>query len=1857
MRKRLSVKLRVSALFLIITLQLITTGLVYTQPIPIGNSLQANPFEANPTYFIPYAIGVPAPPPTYAFDGSLDTYTSWDIGALPGGPVGYLQLQTFTTAPTPFTIGWVDFKISYMVPAPTIDDKYRIVYYVNPSPIPVVLQEWVFGPSALFAPSMGIQAHRPWHNQPEPNDGVWSWTDISNIRVRIETQAVGANDMRRIFIHEVWVTVYQGTLPPGAPGNVVFSVQPPQVASPDLFPYLEGFFVDIYVGGAQNMFGYEIQINYEPAVLTALDYFSYNPFNTYVLSEIDDIVGYVRIFFVTYAGDPVGFTGSSPMARIYFFVNDFGISTLHFTIAGGFDVFGNPITITTQDGFFNNVPAIYIRADGSVDPPTAPILRNGDLYTLTNNIYSGANGIVIQRNNIILDGAGFTLQGSVGWSDWGIDLTNRTSVTIKNIGIKGFVAGVNLDNSYNNVISGNNITDNAGAIWLYRSLGNLISGNTITSNYNCSILLGFSYLNSILGNSIMNNGAGVGLFSSGNNTIYHNNFIGNTWQVQILTSGYNFWDDGYPSGGNYWSDYNETDLYSGPYQNEMGSDGIGDTPYVIDVTNRDNYPLMEPWPAPEEASIVIGTTLQITVLDPAAAYDYYTWEALNNIGEGLLKYKPGTTDLTYGIAENYTVSSGGFIYTFKLRSGMHFTDGEPLNATAVKWSIDRVIRLGLDPSWFVSDYVESVEVVDSLTVRFYLKKAVAYFPSLVAEAPYFPVSSKSYPADHTAEPTVGHYGPYKIRSWTRNVELVLEANPDYYGPKPRSKYVVVKFLPNSTMMRQALENGEIDIAWKTLVATDITDLKKDLHFNNVEARDSVIRYLVLRCNMTPFDDVRLRQAVAAAINRTRIGTEAYRSLVDPLYSMVPVGIWSHIDAFKDEYGVRNLTLARELLTAAGYGEVEKLQFDLWYSPTHYGNTEADAAAVIKSDLEETGMIQVTLKSAEWPTYRANMQAGVMPIFLLGWYPDYLDPDDYLTPFVHSTQSLWLGAAYNYNNTVMDAILDNAMVNQNIANRTILYEDAQRLLAEDAPRIPFIQGRQYAVTKPNIKGMYLSLTSLLPYYTIYKVAHLTQYPWSMFRHNPSHTGYTDSPAPRTNQTQWTYTTDYYVTSSPAVANGKVYFGSWDDKVYCLDASTGARIWNYTTRGDVTSSPAVANGRVYVGSLDHNVYCLDASTGAKIWNYTTGDIVESSPAVADDKVYVGSADFNVYCLNALTGTRIWNYRTSGMVFSSPAVFDGRVYVGSTDNNIYCLDASTGAKIWNYTTNYFVNSSPAVVDDKVYVGSYDFNVYCLNALTGTRIWNYRTDNWVLSSPAVANGRVYVGSLDHQVYCLNASTGVRIWQRTTGNAVYSSPAVADGKVYVGSFDKKVYCLEASTGAPIWNYTTGNAVYSSPAVADGVVYVGSYDNRVYAFGNVVRAEDYPTIQEAINAATPGATIIISPGAYRESLFIDKTLTILGQKGSGTEFIGGGYGTAFTYSGPGASGSILAQVVITNYAQGILIDNSAQCKIYDNIMYSMGDSGIILKGSNAANNQIYSNIFQNTNIAINVTQSSTSNTIHSNTISLNNIGLYLKSGGNTIHSNSISQNQVGIKMSYSSGNFIYWNNFINNIQVNIETYGYANVWDDGYPSGGNYWGDYKNKYPSAKEFGDSGIWDTPYVVDDYNVDNYPLMYPVHEIAVTRVTAYKTVVGQGYSLRVDVTVTNQGRQTETLELTLYANTPVVAQFTSVFLTSRHSTTVTFTWDTTNFAKGNYIIRAYATSVTGEVNTNDNNLEGGTVMVTIPGDINGDRIVNALDLYALGKTYGTTPSSPNWNPNANINNDDIVNKLDLEIIYQNFGKIWP
>ena len=304
------------------------------------------------------------------------------------------------------------------------------------------------------------------------------------------------------------------------------------------------------------------------------------------------------------------------------------------------------------------IGTVYIRADGRIDPPDAPITTIDNVtYTLINNITSSGDGIVIERDNIILDGANYTVQGTRAHPYKGVNLNGRENVTIKNLNIKKYYYGIYLWHSYNNRISGNNVANNVVGIYLYSSYNNRISGNNITiHNYDgihlyCSsnntifgnnitasdsdgIYLYSSYNNRISGNNVANNVVGIWLeysynnrisgnnitanycygirpASSSNNVIYHNNFVDNTEQVKVWVweESVNIWDNGYPSGGNYWSDYKDVDEKSGPYQNETGSDGIWDHPHMICENNVDHYPFVKPFTKFKVSELLVIPTM------------------------------------------------------------------------------------------------------------------------------------------------------------------------------------------------------------------------------------------------------------------------------------------------------------------------------------------------------------------------------------------------------------------------------------------------------------------------------------------------------------------------------------------------------------------------------------------------------------------------------------------------------------------------------------------------------------------------------------------------------------------------------------------------------------------------------------------------------------------------------------------------------------------------------------------------------------------------------------------------------------------------------------------------------------------------------------------------------------------------------------------------------------------------------------------------------------------------------------------------------------------------------------------------
>lgn len=493
--------------------------------------------------------------------------------------------------------------------------------------------------------------------------------------------------------------------------------------------------------------------------------------------------------------------------------------------------------------------------------------------------------------------------------------------------------------------------------------------------------------------------------------------------------------------------------------------------------------------ATAKTTLVYGTTERVTDMDPANAYDFHTWEIFDNIYNGLMEYPVGKTNLVPGLAESYKVVDQGKGYIFKIRKGVKFTDGTPLLAWAVKWTIDRVFRLQGDPSWLVTDFVESVEVLNDYEVKFNLKNPVAYFPSLVATVPYYPMNPKIYPADkiitNPGELKGGKLvgtGAYQVSSFKRDQEVILDVNKNFWGPKPKNDRIVIRYFADATTMRLALEKGEIDFAFKSFNPSDINDLQKSPNITTIEGQGPYIRYVVFQC-VKQFKDKVLRQGVTAAIDRPALIKKVFLGQNRPLYSMVPMGMWTHTDNFKTAFGDGNIELSRKILATKGYNENNKLKFTLWYTPAHYGDTEVDVAAVLKQQWEATGVMDVTVKSAEWATYKQNWREQVMNIYLLGWYPDYIDPDNYTNSFAGTAGSK--GNGIYFSSQKWDKMFVDAQKSDDEALREKIYTEIQEMWADEVPTAPMFQGSLFLFSQKDIKGIEISPTLKFIYSAIYK----------------------------------------------------------------------------------------------------------------------------------------------------------------------------------------------------------------------------------------------------------------------------------------------------------------------------------------------------------------------------------------------------------------------------------------------------------------------------------------------------------------------------------------------------------------------------------------------------------------------------------------------------------------------------------------------------------------------------------------------------------------------------------------------------
>jgi outer membrane protein assembly factor BamB len=347
--------------------------------------------------------------------------------------------------------------------------------------------------------------------------------------------------------------------------------------------------------------------------------------------------------------------------------------------------------------------------------------------------------------------------------------------------------------------------------------------------------------------------------------------------------------------------------------------------------------------------------------------------------------------------------------------------------------------------------------------------------------------------------------------------------------------------------------------------------------------------------------------------------------------------------------------------------------------------------------------------------------------------------------------------------------------------------------------------------------------------------------AFYRQSLDRTGYASTEGPETPDLLWTSYVNDSVTTSPLVADGKVFVGTSGGKLYALDMTTGHIIWIFDCGSPISSSPAFQDGVVFFGTENvGKIYAIDASSGLARWLYQVpaGAAVYSSPAVVDGKVIVGSSDGDLFCLNQAEGQVLWATQLGGGYLSSPAIQNGTVYVTSA-LGVHAVDMLTGASIWEHATTWPVKSCPAVADGLVFVGAEDDDrVYALDQSTGKLVWSLWTGGW-LTPPAVDSSKqlAIIGSKDFKLYCVEEHTGYLKWAYVNGPNYLSAPTIsANGLVYIGTSDGSLRSVNETTGEEVWKYNVTTSIVSSPTLASEHVLVGTLEGKIFCFGPIFPA-------------------------------------------------------------------------------------------------------------------------------------------------------------------------------------------------------------------------------------------------------------------------------------------------------------------------------------------------------------------------------------------------------------------------------------
>jgi peptide/nickel transport system substrate-binding protein len=513
----------------------------------------------------------------------------------------------------------------------------------------------------------------------------------------------------------------------------------------------------------------------------------------------------------------------------------------------------------------------------------------------------------------------------------------------------------------------------------------------------------------------------------------------------------------------------------------------------------------------EGGEIVFGTASDPVVLDGALVSDGESLRVIDQMFEGLVTLKPGTTEVVEGLATEWESDEAGTAWTFTLREGINFHDGEPFNAEAVCFNFDRWYNFKgpfqLESATYYWQTVfggfsdgeeeslfKSCEATDETHVTINLTKPSASFLGALALTNFTFASPKALQEFGADEGTVdeetgfkptGSYGtehptgtgPFKFVSWTRGDRLVLERNDDYWGEKANIQRLIFRPIADNAARLQALQSGDIQ-GYDLVEPQDMETIRNDENLQLLDRPAFNVAYVAMNQKMPPMDQLEVRQAVAYGLDRQAVVDNFYAGRGEVAKEFMPPSLFGYADDVT-EY-TYDPAKARSLLQQAGLTLPVPIEF--WYPtdvsrpymPDPKRNFEA-----FKASLERSGF-RVTARSAPWsPDYLGRTQEGKAGhLHLLGWTGDYGDPDNFIGVFFQTPTD-----QFGFTNQEIHNLLAQAERETDEEARTGLYEDANRLIMDFLPAVPYVHTKPALAFQANIKGYTPSPVTLEPFSTV------------------------------------------------------------------------------------------------------------------------------------------------------------------------------------------------------------------------------------------------------------------------------------------------------------------------------------------------------------------------------------------------------------------------------------------------------------------------------------------------------------------------------------------------------------------------------------------------------------------------------------------------------------------------------------------------------------------------------------------------------------------------------------------------------